>query len=98
MEEREAGCKGRHTPEGRAVPSITEPVNSVEQSLRGANSRTASQQFPTNCETMKFITPIGKAHHRLYPEPNGFTASHGISLRVIVMLTFQPSPVLLRGF
>jgi hypothetical protein len=55
MEETETSCKGRHTPEGRAVPSAAELVNSVEQSLREANSRTTSQQFPTFCETMKFI-------------------------------------------
>jgi len=86
MEERESNCKGRHTPECRAVPSVTEPVHSLEQSLRGANSRTASQQFHNSCETMKFITSFGKALHYLYPELNGFTASHVISLRVIVML------------
>ena len=31
---RESSCKGRHSPEGRAVTSVAEPVNSVEQSRR----------------------------------------------------------------
>lgn len=73
-------CKGRHAPEGRAVSSVAEPVNSVEQSLIVANSRTVSQQFPTFGENMKFIN----ANRKSPPLPNGLTASHVISLRVIL--------------